>query len=65
MIRLFAKITSWISLGALVVPALFFLNGRATLDQVKTIMLIATVIWFVTASLWMWRSDAKVQDNQS
>ena len=53
-----AKIISWISLAVLTVPSLMFASGRLELDQVKTLMMIATIIWFVTASAWMWKSDA-------
>jgi hypothetical protein len=52
-----AKLISWISLIALIVPAILFLAGRMELDQVKLIMLISTVVWFVTAAMWMWRKE--------
>ena len=53
-----AKIISWISLAVLTVPSLMLAFGRLELDQVKTLMMIATIIWFVTASAWMWKNDA-------
>lgn len=49
------KFISWISLVALITPAILFLFGRIELDQVKLVMLISTVIWFATAAMWMWR----------
>lgn len=52
---LVVKLISWISLVAVIAPSVLFLAGRMELDQVKSIMLIATVIWFVTATMWMWR----------
>lgn len=52
---LVVKLISWISLVAVIAPSVLFLAGRMELDQVKLIMLIATVIWFVTAAMWMWR----------
>jgi hypothetical protein len=53
-----AKIISWISLIALIVPSILFLTGRMEeLDQVKTIMLISTIVWFVSAATWMWRKE--------
>lgn len=52
---LVVKLISWISLVAVIAPSVLFLAGRMELDQVKSIMLIATVIWFVTAAMWMWR----------
>lgn len=54
-----AKTISWLSLVALMVPVILFLmGGRIELDTVKTVMNIATVVWFITASMWMWNSDA-------
>jgi len=64
MIRLWAKIGSWISLAALIAPALLFLTGRMALDRVKLVMLIATIIWFIMAPLWMWNNDAKTQESK-
>lgn len=52
-----AKIISWISLIALIVPSILFLAGRMELDQVKMVMLISTIVWFVTAATWMWRKE--------
>jgi hypothetical protein len=64
MIKLIAKIVSAIALMVLMAPSLLFLNGRMELDQVKWIMLIATIIWFVAASLWMWNDEPKTQDDK-
>ncbi|MBC8481775.1 MAG: hypothetical protein H8D47_03825 [Planctomycetes bacterium] len=52
MIKQFIRIISWISLAILIAPALLFLFGKIELDQVKIIMLIATVAWFITATAW-------------
>ncbi len=54
---LVAKLISWMSLIALIAPAILFLNGSMELDQVKLVMLISTVVWFITAGMWMWRKD--------
>lgn len=54
---LVAKLIAWISLVALIAPAILFLAGRMELDQVKSIMLITTVIWFVAATMWMWKNE--------
>jgi hypothetical protein len=54
---LVAKIISWISLIALITPAILFLAGRMELDDVKMVMLISTIVWFVTAAMWMWRKE--------
>ena len=53
-----AKIISWISLVALITPAILFLAGRMEeLDDVKMVMLISTIVWFVSAAMWMWRKE--------
>ena len=56
---LVAKLISWISLVALIAPAILFLAGHMELDQVKLIMLIATVVWFVSTPLWMWKEKTQ------
>ncbi len=40
------------SLIVLTGSALLFLAGRMELQQVKLYMMISTVIWFVTATIW-------------
>ncbi|NLH16655.1 MAG: hypothetical protein GX455_08755 [Phycisphaerae bacterium] len=53
------KIVSWLSLAAMMIPVILFLiGGGIELNTVKTIMSICTIVWFVTASMWMWNSDA-------
>jgi len=52
--RLTAKIISWISLVALTVPTLLYLAGRInSLDQVRMIMGVSTIVWFISAPVWM------------
>ena len=46
-------IISVLSLIALMLPSILFLAGSMGLDTAKWIMLIATVVWFAGASLWM------------
>ena len=54
--KMIAQILSWTSLVVLIVPSVLFLAGKmSSLDQVKWVMLAATVFWFVTAPLWMWK----------
>jgi Flp pilus assembly protein protease CpaA len=48
-------IASWLSLVVLMLPAILFLAGRMELTTTKWIMLAATVVWFVTATPWMWK----------
>ncbi len=50
---LVAKVISWMSLVAVMAPAILFMAGRMELEQVKLIMLISTVTWFVAATISM------------
>lgn len=60
MIKTIAKPISWLSLVVLILPSLLFLMGKMEqLARVQWIMLLATIVWFVSASLWMWNSDTK------
>jgi len=56
--RLLAQGASWISLIVLVLMAVLFVAGAVTLDKVKWVFTIVTIVWFVTASLWMWESNS-------
>lgn len=44
------------SLVVLIFPSMMYLFGKFTLEQVQWIMLIATVMWFASAALWMGKS---------
>lgn len=44
---------SALSLVATILPAILFMSGALALDEVKWIMLLATVVWFVATPLWM------------
>lgn len=57
MLKTIARPVSWLSLVVLILPSILFLVGRLELDTVKWTMLLATVVWFVSASLWMWDGD--------
>lgn len=58
MLKIIAQIISWVCLVVLIAPSILFLAGKMTsLDQVKTIMTVATVLWFVSAPLWMWNGQ--------
>ncbi len=58
MIRFIAKIVSLVALIAVTLPSVLFLAGRMDLDKVKWIMLLATIVWFVSASAYMWKEEA-------
>jgi hypothetical protein len=63
--RFIAKIIALLSLLLLTIPSVLFLAGKMELDTVKTIMIVATVIWFVSASYWMWPRASDSQEEQT
>ena len=63
--RMVAQITSWISLGALVLFGILFMTGTLSLAAAKWVMILATLVWFVSASLWMWRDNGAGQQEAS
>lgn len=62
--RSILKIVSLVSLIALILPSILFLAGRLDLDKAKWIMILATIIWFVTATGWMWKEPGKMQKDE-
>ena len=56
--RTIAQIISWLSLVALTMPSIFYLTGSMELDVVKKIMLIASAVWFLSATSWMWNEKS-------
>ncbi|MCP4608092.1 MAG: hypothetical protein GY845_05200 [Planctomycetes bacterium] len=59
--RSILQIISLLALIALTLPSVMFLAGRLKLDMVKWLMLLATIVWFVTAALWMWKDNGDEQ----
>jgi len=55
--RSILKIISLLALIALTLPSVIFLAGKLELDMVKWLMLVATIVWFVTATGWMWKDN--------
>ncbi len=47
------QIISWLALAGTILPSCIFLVGRMELDTVKTVMIAATIAWFVATPLWM------------
>ncbi|MHC4509960.1 MAG: hypothetical protein ACYTAO_13540 [Planctomycetota bacterium] len=57
------QIVSLLALLALTLPSVIFLTGRMELNMVKWLMLLATIVWFVAATPWMWKDNgAEKQD---
>ena len=46
-----------LALIALTLPSVIFLAGKLELDMVKWLMLVATIVWFVAATGWMWKDN--------
>ena len=51
------QIVSLLALIGLTLPSVIFLAGRMELDKVKWLMLLATIVWFVAATPWMWKDN--------
>ncbi len=51
--RRLCQLASWLSLAAVVAPGAAYLLAAAELDDVKEIMLIGTVVWFISTPMWM------------
>ena len=57
------QIVSLLALIALTLPSIIFLTGRMELGTAKWLMLLASIVWFVTATPWMWKDNgAENQD---
>ena len=56
--RIALQIISYLALGLLVGAPVFFYTNSITLQTNKTLMLIATVVWFASALAWMGRKTA-------
>ncbi len=54
------QLIGYISIIVLIVPSMLYLAGKVELDQVKTIMLIATVVWFGANIILAWHLEEKL-----
>ena len=54
------QLTGYISIIVLIVPSMLYLGGRMELDQVKTIMIVATIVWFGSSAILAWNLDKKL-----
>lgn len=52
-----AKILGLLSLAGTIVPPVLFLTQTLSEGTMKLVMLLSTVVWFVTAPLWMKGGD--------
>jgi hypothetical protein len=51
------KLISYIGLGLTLIPSFLVFFGNATLESNKMLMLIGTIIWFVSAPSWMNKTE--------
>ena len=61
--RTILQFISLLALIALTLPSVNFLAGKLELDRVKWFMLLATIVWFVTAAGWMWKDNGSEQQD--
>ncbi|MBN1795950.1 MAG: hypothetical protein JW804_04695 [Sedimentisphaerales bacterium] len=55
--RLLAQAASWLALAVLVGMPILFLFGDRELGVTKTVLFGVSILWFVGASLWMWKNN--------
>jgi len=55
--RKLLQLLSVVALIATLVPAVLFMNDTIDLDKVKTLMTIATFVWFIATPFWMGREQ--------
>lgn len=58
--RTIIRLTGYVGIVVLIVPSMLYLAGKMELDQVKTIMIIATIIWFGASIIPVWNLDKKL-----
>ena len=51
--RAILKTLSWLSLGTTAIAPFLYFAGSLSLDTMKTILLLATLGWFVHAVAWV------------
>jgi hypothetical protein len=58
MKKIILKLLSFIGLGLTIIPAILVFSAEMDTDTCKQLMFLGTVLWFVTAPLWMNEKDA-------
>ena len=51
--KLLLMILSYIGLGLTLIPSILVFHGDISGDQNKYLMMVGTILWFVTAPFWM------------
>ncbi len=57
--RIILILISLIALLATVLPSMIYCAGGMSLEMVKWIMLLATIVWFAVTPFWMNRKQEK------
>ena len=58
--RAIIKLIGYAGIVALILSAILFLSGSVeSLDTVKSVMLVGTIVWFATAIIQGWDLDKK------
>ncbi|MBK1883594.1 hypothetical protein JIN85_14320 [Luteolibacter pohnpeiensis] len=52
-LKTFAKPVSWSSLSLIVIPPILFYSGGISQAVMCQLMILGTIIWFISAPLWM------------
>jgi hypothetical protein len=52
-----AKVLGLLALAGTIIPPLLFLTNHLAIGPMKIIMLVAMLVWFVTAPLWLKGGD--------
>ena len=58
--RRILEVISWAACAGTVLPSVLYLLNQLDLAQVKWLMLLATIVWFVITPLWMGREHGKL-----
>ncbi len=51
--KMILKLISLIGLGLTLLPSFFVFSGLIELDPNKNLMILGTILWFITAPFWM------------
>jgi len=59
MMNTISKIISYASLAGMVILPVLVFQDTISIDMNKTLFLVLTITWFVTAPVWMLRKEDK------
>ena len=58
--RTIIRLIGYVGIVVLIAPSMLYLAGKMELDQVKTIMIVATIVWFGASVIPIWNLDKKL-----